>query len=259
MSPTRRNVLVGLGLWLGGTGVLYLVFGKGQKHPNYAPQDEFKLHTYVNLGILSITQAVIYVFLAGILTCATVIYVARRMQQRPNRVQTLVEVVYQGLLRVVGANMDRRMVARWFPFVATLALFIFYSNLVGYIPLPTNTSEYINVFGWHIPPFSLYAATANLSIPLVLALAVFVSYTVEGVRAKGPIGYLKGLIPAGVSGPITGVIFVLELLSNLMRVLSLSIRLFANILAGHLIILFMAGALAVILGISALGWFTLPL
>ncbi len=54
------------------------------------------------------------------------------------------------------------------------------------------------MFGLHIPSFSLYAATANLSIPLVLALVVFVSYTFEGVRAKGPIGYLKGLVPGGV-------------------------------------------------------------
>ena len=79
-----------------------------------------------------------------------------------------------------------------------------------------------------------------------------VSYTVEGVRAKGPIGYLKGLVPAGVTGGMAGFIFGLEVLSNLMRLLSLSIRLFANILAGHLIILFMAGGLAVI-GVRS-GW-----
>jgi F-type H+-transporting ATPase subunit a len=109
-----------------------------------------------------------------------------------------------------------------------------------------------------IPSFSLYAATANLSVPLVLALVVFVAYTFEGLRAKGPIGYLKGLVPGGVHGGMAVAIFFLEVLSNLMRILSLTIRLFANILAGHLIILFMAGALAVILGISALGWFTLP-
>ena len=54
-------------------------------------------------------------------------------------------------------------------------------------------------------------------------------------------------------------IFVLELLSNFMRIISLSVRLFANILAGHLIILFMSGGLAVLLGIEALGLFTLPL
>ena len=117
-----------------------MIFGKGPKNPSYQPQDEFKLHNYVNLGIFSINQAVIYLFLAGILTCVTMIYVARRMQQRPNRVQTLVELIFQGLQNnIVGANMDRKMAARWFPFVATLALFIFFSNLVGFIPLPTNT------------------------------------------------------------------------------------------------------------------------
>ena len=255
----RPRLAALLFVWFGGTVVLYAVLGSSGKNPNYPPQDEFKLHNYVHLGLLSINQAVIYLFIAGILTCATMIYVARRMQQRPNRVQTLVELIYQGLQNnVVGPSMDRRMAARWFPFIATLALFIFFSNLVGFIPLPTNTAESINLFGWHIPPFSLYAATANLSIPLVLALVVFFSYTAEGIRAKGPLGYLKGLIPAGVHGPMAVFIFGLEVLSNLMRILSLSIRLFANILAGHLIILFMAGALAVVLGIAAIGWFTLP-
>ncbi len=150
------------------------------------------------------------------------------------------------------------MAAKWFPFIGALFLFIMFSNLIGYIPLPTNTEHTVSIFGWHIPSFSLYAATANLSIPLVLALVVFVSYTFEGVRAKGPIGYLKGLIPGGVHGGMAVAIFFLEVLSNFMRLLSLTIRLFANILAGHLIILFMAGALAVLLGIAALGWFTLP-
>ena len=68
-----------------------------------------------------------------------------------------------------------------------------------------------------------------------------------------------GLIPAGVTGPIVPFMFVLEVLSNIMRLLSLSVRLFANILAGHLIILFMGGALVVLLGIEALGVVTLPL
>ena len=181
------------------------------------------------------------------------------MQQRPNKVQAAVETLYQ-LMRenITGSAMEERMAAKWFPFIGALFLFIMFSNLIGYIPLPTNTEHELSVFGTHIPSFSLYASTANIAIPLVLALVVFVSYTFEGVRAKGPIGYLKGLVPGGVTGGMAVAIFFLEVLSNLMRILSLTIRLFANILAGHLIILFMAGALAVILGISALGWFTLP-
>ena len=256
---TRRKVAIGFGIYIAVTIAIIAAVGwKGVKDAQYKPQDEFKLHTWVNLGIFSINKAVLYLFLAAILTCVTMIYVARRMKQRPNRVQTAVEFVFQGLQNnVVGANMDRRMAAKWFPFIATLALFIFYSNLIGYIPLPTST-ETFNVFGLHIPTFSLYAATANLSIPLVLAIVVYVSYTSEGIRAKGPLGYLKGLIPAGVHGGMAAFIFVLEVLSNVMRLISLSVRLFANILAGHLIILFMAGALAVILGVAALGWITLP-
>jgi len=127
------------------------------------------------------------------------------------------------------------------------------------IPLPTNTNEKFDFLGVQVPAFALYAATANVSIPLVLSLMVFIAYNVEGVRAKGPGGYLKSLIPEGVTGPMAGFIFVLEFLSNFMRLISLSVRLFANILAGHLIILFMSGGLVVLLGAVAVGWLTLPL
>jgi F-type H+-transporting ATPase subunit a len=256
----KRTLLILFGIYVAGLIALIAIYGfKGQRNNIYKPQDEFKLENWVNLGIFSINKAVVYLFLAAALTCVSMIYIARRMQQRPNKVQTAVELLFQ-LMRdnITGSSMDSRTAAKWFPFIGTLFLFILFSNLVGYIPLPTNTSAKIDVLGAHIPSFSIYAATANLSVPLALALVVFVSYTVEGVRAKGPIGYLKGLIPGGVKGAITVPLFFLELLSNVMRVLSLTIRLFANILAGHLIILFMAGALAVILGATWLGWFTLP-
>jgi len=257
---TKRALLIMLGLWLGGVVVLAAIYGvHGHRNKAFEPQNEFKLDTWVNLGVFSINKAVLYLFLAAVLTVVTMVYVARRMQARPNKVQTAVELLYQLMHdNITGSAMDEKMAAKWFPFIGTLFLFIMFSNLIGYIPLPTNTEHEIVVFGLQIPSFSLYAATANLSIPLALALIVFIAYTVEGVRAKGPIGYLKGLVPAGVTGAMAGFIFVLEVLSNLMRLLSLTIRLFANILAGHLIILFMAGAMAVILGISALGWFTIP-
>jgi F-type H+-transporting ATPase subunit a len=155
--------------------------------------------------------------------------------------------------------MDDAMARKWFPFIGALFLFIWYSNLIGYIPLPTNTEHHWSLFGLEIPAFALYAATANVSVPLVLALIVFVSYTYEGIRVKGLGGYLKALIPAGISGFAAVPMFALEALSNFMRLISLSVRLFANILAGHLIILFMSGGLAVILGIEAIGFLTLPL
>jgi F-type H+-transporting ATPase subunit a len=149
--------------------------------------------------------------------------------------------------------MDDKMAAKWFPFIGTLFLFIWFSNMIGYLPLPTNTEHKVDIFGAHIPTFALYAATANISVPLVLTLIVWVSYHVEGVRAKGVVGYLKSWVPAGVEGPATGPIFLIEVISHFVRLVSLSVRLFANILAGHLLILFMGGGLVVLLNLSIFG------
>ncbi len=116
----------------------------------------------------------------------------------------------------------------------------------------------IQWLGFAVPAFALYAATANLSIPLVLTLVVWGGYQIEGVRRHGLIGHLKGWLPAGVSGVAAVPIFFIEVISQFMRIISLSVRLFANILAGHLLILFMAGGLAVLLGIEALGVVIIP-
>ncbi|TMM00465.1 MAG: F0F1 ATP synthase subunit A [Actinobacteria bacterium] len=229
------------------------------KNNTFQVQNEFKLVNWVSLGLLSINRAVVYLFLAAILTVVTMVWVADRMQMRPNRVQTAVEALFS-LMRdnITRGNMSDSLAAKWFPYLGALFLFIWYSNLIGYLPLPTNSEQKFNLFGAHIPSFALYAATANISVPLILALVTFIAFNWEGVRAHGAIGYVKSLIPAGVSGAILVLVAPLEIVSTFMRLISLTVRLFANILAGHMIILFMAGGLAVILGASWLGWFTMP-
>jgi F-type H+-transporting ATPase subunit a len=188
------------------------------------------------------------------------VYVARRMQQRPNKVQTAVETLYNLTYNTITrGNMSEQMTKKWFPFVATLFFFIWISNLIGYIPLPTNTHETVNIFGIEFPSFGIYAATANLSIPLVLTLIVWFSYQVEGVRAKGFVPYVKSWIPSGTPNAMRPFLLVIEIISQTVRIISLSVRLFANILAGHLLILFMGGGLGVILGYAVLGWITFPL
>jgi F-type H+-transporting ATPase subunit a len=217
----------------------------------YRPQDEFKLDPWFSIGPIEFNKAVLYIFIATALTCFSMVYVARRMHQRPNRIQTLVESAFM-LMRdnITRGNMDDRMAAKWFPFIGTIFLFIWFSNVIGYLPLPTNTEHAVNIFGVEVPSLALYAATANLSVPLVLTLVVWVSYHVEGIRAKGPVKYLASWIPAGVEGPARAPIFVIEVISHLVRLVSLSVRLFANILAGHLLILFMGGGLVVLLNVA---------
>jgi F-type H+-transporting ATPase subunit a len=261
---TRKKLLIGLGIYLGGAILLYLIFGSDGKNEEFKPQDEFKLDPWIGIHIggldLSFNKAVLYVLLTCGLTIGTMVYIARRMQEKPNRIQTIVEGAYDLTYNQIARNnMSSEAAAKWFPLVATLFFFIWFSNMLGYIPLPVNSHEKIDILGIGIPALALYAATANLSIPLVLTLTVFSLYQVEGIRKHGPIKYLKGWLPAGVSGPAAVPIFFIEVISQFMRIISLSVRLFANILAGHLLILFMGGGLAVLLGLSFLGWVTLPI
>ena len=261
MSTGKRIALIVGGIYLFLVVLTIGIFGWSRlDNEEFKPQNEFKLDAWIELGPFDFTKAVLYLLIASALTIGTMVFVSRRMQARPNRVQTAVEWLFTAMRdNITRGNMDDAMARKWFPFIGALFLFIWFSNLIGYVPLPTNTHEKVDILGVDIPSFALYAATANLSVPLVLALVVFVAYNVEGIRAKGLGGYLKSLIPDGIDNPfMKGFVFVLEFLSNFMRLISLSVRLFANILAGHLIILFMSGALAVLLGIEALGVIIIP-
>jgi F-type H+-transporting ATPase subunit a len=264
---TKAKVLFGVGSYLAVAILLLLIFGNAGKNEAFKPQNEFKLEPWISIHLgsldLSINKAVLYLVLASGLTILTMVWIARRMVQKPNRVQTTVEVAYH-LTKdtITGGSLEGELAAKWFPFIAALFFWIWFSNMLGFLPLPTNTEHHFTVFGLEIPSFAIYAATANIAIPLVLTLVVWLSYHVEGIRTKGFVPYLKSWLPPGLENmsPVgRGAIFVIEVISHFVRLISLSVRLFANILAGHLLLLFMGGGLAVLLGIAALGALTFPL
>jgi F-type H+-transporting ATPase subunit a len=264
---TRTKVLIGLGVYFAIAILMLLIFGSSGKNEAFQPQNEFKLEPWVSIHLggvdLSINKAVLYLLLASSLTIFTMVWISRRMHQKPNRVQTAIEVAYDLTKNnITGGNLDTATATRWFPFLAALFFWIWFSNMIGFLPLPTNTEHTVDIFGVAVPSFAIYAATANLSIPLVLTLVVWISYHVEGIRAKGFFKYLASWLPPGLEemNPVAkGFIFVIEAISHFARLISLSVRLFANILAGHLLLLFMGGGLAVLLGIAALGALTFPL
>jgi F-type H+-transporting ATPase subunit a len=261
---TRTKVLIGLFGFFTLFMILLVVFGSDGKNDAFQPQEEFRLTPWIEIDIagidMSINRAVFYLFLAATATCLTMTWIAKRMVDKPNKTQMAVELAYDLTKNNItrGNLPDTKLATRWFAFIATLFFFIWFSNMLGYIPLPTNTHETVDIFGIGFPAFALYAATANLSVPLVLTLVVWGGYQIEGVRQHGLRGHLKGWLPAGVSGVAAVPIFFIEVISQFMRIISLSVRLFANILAGHLLILFMGGGLAVLLGLTTLGWVTLP-
>ncbi len=260
---TRTKVLIGLFGFFTLFMMLLVIFGSDGKNEEFQPQEEFRLTPWIEIDIagidMSINRAVFYLFLAAAATCFTMTWIAKRMVDKPNKTQMAMELAYDLTKKTItqGNLPDTKLASRWFAFIATLFFFIWFSNMLGYIPLPTNTHETIDIFGAEIPSFAIYAATANISIPLVLTLVVWFAYNIEGVRKHGFIGYLKTFVPGGITGFAAIPLFVIEVISHLVRIISLSVRLFANILAGHLLILFMAGGLAVLLGLSALGVLTL--
>jgi F-type H+-transporting ATPase subunit a len=265
---TKAKVWIGVGIYLGITIALLLILGNEGKNDAFQPQNEFKLDPWININIagidLSINKAVFYLILASVCTVGAMVYIARRLQAEPNKVQMAVELSYDLTKNNITASNipDKTLARRWFPFIATLFFFIWFSNIIGFLPLPINTEHKIDVAGLEIPSFALYAATANLSIPLVLTLIVWFSYHVEGIRAKGFVGYLASWLPPGLEDMNMGAkifIFTIEAVSQFARLISLSVRLFANILAGHLLLLFMGGGLAVLLGVAALALLTYPL
>ena len=254
-------------LYVGAMVLLVAIFGSDGKNDEFAPQNEFLLEPWVPISLggidFSLNRAVLYLFLASALTIGVMVFIANRMAREPNKVQMAVELAYDLTRDNITRNNlhDERLARRWFPFLAGLFFFIWFSNMLGYLPLPTNTEHTVNVFGLDVPTFAIYATTANISIPLVLALISTVVYHVEGIRAKGFFKYFASWLPAGLENmnPVAkGGIFLIEAISHLVRPISLSVRLFANILAGHLLILFMGGGLAVILGLAAIGVLTFP-
>jgi F-type H+-transporting ATPase subunit a len=119
-------------------------------------------------------------------------------------------------------------------------LFIWVVNMLGFIPLPLSGETW-----HHVPVWGIYAATSSLSVTLALALLTFVFTHFEGIRWNGPVHYFKSWIPA-VPKALLPLIIPLEILGQFMRLISLSVRLFANMLAGHMLILTFIGLMFVL-------------
>jgi F-type H+-transporting ATPase subunit a len=264
MSTGRKVLYSVLGTWIGGIVVFVILFGlTAHKAPAvaseaFSPTNEFKLDTWFKVGPIAFNKGVLYLLLTVGITLGVMLYVSKRLQQRPGRLQVAVEWFYDFIRGMSRENLDPDLERKYFPLIATIFVFILVTNLIGYIPLPVDSGETFRVFGAHIPSLQIYATDTNVAFPLILALGVFVMFNYEGVKHHGPIGYLKSLMPGGVKGPIVGLIFPIEIMSNFLRLVSLTVRLWANLLAGHLLIAFMGGELGVLVGLPLVSWFLLP-
>ena len=214
-------------------------FARGE----FDPTKEFEQHEWVSIHIgglnLSITKAVVYLMLGSLLTILLGLFLMRG--KTLNRRQTVGEQVYEiAQVQIAEQGLPSKAIGRWFPYVASLLLFIFVINLIGFIPLPLTGETYHGV-----PVWGIYAATSSLSVTLALALLTFVFTHYEGIRWNGPKAYFKSWIPEAPKA-LLFLIVPLEILGQFMRLISLSVRLFANMLAGHILILTFLGLMFIL-------------
>ena len=215
--------------------------GQALARGDFDPTDEFEQHEWVPIHLgpldLSITKAVVYLMLGAVLTMALGIVLMRwRLTVEPDTRQTYGETIYDiAQTQIAEQGLPSKAIGLWFPYVATLFLFIFVVNMIGFIPLPLTGET------WHgFPVWGIYAATSSLSVTLALAAVTFFFTHFEGIRWNGPVRYFKSWIPDAPK-PLLALIVPLEILGQIMRLISLSVRLFANMLAGHILILTFLG------------------
>jgi len=212
--------------------------------------DEWELHDWVPIHIgpldLSINKAVAYLLLGAVLSCVIgIVFMRVKVGKEPTSRQALGEQIYEiAQVQVAEQGLPTKAIGRWFPYVATLMIFIWTVNMLGFIPLPLS-DEKTEIFGVQVPTLAIFAATSTLSVTLALALLTFVFTHYEGIRANGAWTYFKSWIP-DVPKALYPLIVPLEILGQFMRLISLSVRLYANMLAGHMLILTFVGLIIVL-------------
>ena len=222
----------------------------GTDEEEFDPSHEWMTHEWIPIHLgplnLSITKPVAYLLLGALITCVLgLVLMRRRLNVDPNRRQTLGELIYDvAQTQIAEQGLPHKAISRWFPYVASLFMFILVVNLLGFIPLPLS-DETFTLAGVELPTFAIYAATSTLSVTLTLALMTWVFTHIEGVRHNGAVGYFKSWIP-DVPKVMYPLLVPLEILGQFMRLISLSVRLYANMLAGHMLILTFIGLIFVL-------------
>ena len=198
------------------------------------PLEQFKIERLVPLHIgkldVSYTNSALAMTVVVVLITALIIIGTRRAALVPGRLQSLVEMTYEFVADMIDSNVGRE--ARgYLPFIFSLFTFILLANLLGLVPYS-------------------FTVTSHIIITLALALVVFIGVTIIGIVRHG-FHFFSLFVPHGVPLPLLIILVPIEVLSYFIRPFTLSIRLFANMLAGHTMLAIFGGFAAAI-GLAAI-------
>jgi F-type H+-transporting ATPase subunit a len=186
------------------------------------------LRNFTEWGIFSINKAVVWMFIAAFSVFIVIFLAGRKKALVPGRFQSAMEVLLSGIRQKLVLETMGHEGLPFFPFIASLFFFVFFCNIVGIFPL--------GHYG--------YTVTSNINVTASLTLIVIAVVLITGIRKKGPLGYLKSFAPSGVPLALLPLIFPVEIISLFAKHFALAVRLFANMLAGHTVILVFASGAA---------------
>jgi F-type H+-transporting ATPase subunit a len=207
-----------------------------------SPIHQFEIHPILPLSIggvdVSLTNSGLFMLIA--MVCATLFMTVGMGKKAlvPGRGQASVEMVYKSMASMIGDAAGEHS-KPYFPFIFSVFIFILFANLVGMFP-------------W------TFTVTSHIFVTFLLALTVFLVVTVIGFVKHG-FRFLSLFVPHGTPLVLAPIIFVLELFSYFVRPFSLAIRLFANMLAGHIILKVFAGMCATMVFATGIAPWLLPL
>lgn len=192
---------------------------KEEGHSNFL--EHFEPHAYFHLdykGIdFSITQYVFWMLVSALIVFLFFFIASRRPRLVPSRLQNVAEALIDFVRNSIVLEIMGPHGLSWTPFIATLFFFILTTNLIGLIPKTGG-------------------ATSRLSTTITWALIVFFAYNFIGVKKNGIFGYIKSFAPSGVPAWVLIFMVPIEIISHIARPVSLGVRLFANMLAGHMVL-----------------------
>ncbi len=201
------------------------------------PLEQFEIKPLIPLHIgnvdISFTNSSLFMLIAVVLATALLLVGTRGAQLVPGRLQSMAELSYEFIANMIEENVGTEGM-RYFPFIFTLFMFVLFGNLIGMVPYT-------------------FTYTSHIVVTFALAAVIFIGVTVIGLARHG-LHFFKLFAPEGVPWPLLVLLVPIELISYFIRPFTLSIRLFANMLAGHAILAVFAGFVTAlgVLGIAPL-------
>ena len=206
-------------------------------HTKHSPLDQFKIEKLFDLQIsgidISFTNSSLYMVLTTLVAITFMTLATRKKSLIPGRLQTIAESTYNFIIDITKTSIGNEG-NKFFPLIFSLFIFILLCNILG------------------MTPYS-FTVTSHIIITFALSMIAFLTITIFAISRNGFKGFFHMFLPSGVPIIMAPIIFVIEFFSYLIRPITLSVRLFANIVAGHVLLKVVAGfivSLGIIFGFA---------